>query len=339
MTSTTTLAERPTQQLPHEVVWELSNAIIASRALHVVAELGVADHIADEPTTVETLATACRVSVDGLDRAMQLLVSLGIFRHTDRGYGHTDASLPLRSDHPMSMRAFARLGGLPVCAAAYANLGYSVSTGRPAVECVDSQGFWHYLQEHPDEAAVFEQAMAAKAHADIAAVLRAYDFSPHRRVADVGGGQGHLLRAVLLSYPKISGVLFELPLVAARATRTKRLDVVAGDFFTDPLPACDAYLLMNIIHDWDDTAATAILTAVASAGRPSGATVLLVEALLPQTCESHWARTLDVVMLAVTGGRERTLAEYSRLLDAAGIDVVRAVTTDTAFSIVEGRVR
>ena len=135
---------------------------------------------------------------------------------------------------------------------------------------VDPKGLWHYLQDHQEEAA-FEKAMTAKAHADIAAVLDVYDFSRHRRIADIAGGHGHLIAAILAVHGDTSGVLFELPAVAAEVTPSPRLDVVAGDLFTDPLPGCDAYLLMNILHDWDDTDAAAILTAVAEAGRSSGA--------------------------------------------------------------------
>jgi hypothetical protein len=109
--------------------------------------------------------------------------------------------------------------------------------------------------------------------------------------------------------------------------------------FTDPLPACDAYLLMNVIHHWTDTDAAEILSAVANAGRSSAATVLIVETLMPEDAEPHWAKTLDVLMLAVTGGRERTEAEYARHLNAAGMDLVRTLPTATPFSIVEGRVR
>jgi O-methyltransferase domain len=170
-------------------------------------------------------------------------------------------------------------------------------------------------------------------------VLDVYDFARHRRIADVAGGHGHLIRAVLAAHPNTTGALFELPAVAAEVPPTPRLDVVAGDFFTDPLPACDAYLLMNIVHDWADAEADAILTAVAEAGRPSRATVLLVETVLPESPEPHWATTLDIIMLALTGGRERTATEYKRLLDLAGIDLVRTLPTATPFSIVEGRVR
>lgn len=330
---------RAVSQQPHEIIWELTNAIIASRALHAVAELGPADHLGDEPESAATLAAACGAAPDALDRTLRLLVTCGVFRHGDGGYRHTEASRLLRSDHPMSMRAFARLNGLPGISASIAQFGHCVRTGDPALNLVDPNGLWNYLHDHPDEAAVFEQAMTAKAHADIAAVLDAYDFSPHRRIADIAGGHGHLITAVLAHHEDANGVLFELPAVAAEVTTTARLDVVAGDFFTDPLPACDAYLLMNIIHDWADLEAAAILTAVARAGRSSGATVLIVETLLPEDSAPHWAKTLDVLMLAVTGGRERTRAEYQRLLDTAGIDLVRTLPTATPFSIVEGRVR
>jgi hypothetical protein len=331
--------QRWVRKPPHEIVWELSNAIVASIALHAVAELGVADHLADQPMSAASLANACGATTDALDRALRLLVSCGVFQHQDGGYRHTESSQLLRSDHPMSMRAFARLNGMPVFAASFAEFGHSLRTGSPSLGLVDPKGLWNYLSDHPDEAAVFEQAMTGKAHADIAAVLDAYDFSPHGRIADIAGGHGHLITAVLAHHEDAHGVLFELPAVAAEVTPTPRLDVVAGDFFTDPLPACDAYLLMNIVHDWADPQAAAILAAVARAGRSSGATVLIVETVMPDDSQPHWAKTLDVLMLAVTGGRERTRAGYDRLLDTAGIDLVQTLPTATSFSIVEGQIR
>jgi hypothetical protein len=228
---------------------------------------------------------------------------------------------------------------LPVFSTSFAEFGHSVRTGRPALEKVDPRGLWPYLQGHPDESEVFEQAMEAKAHADVAAVLNSYDFSPYRRVADIAGGRGHLITAILDAYEAGSGVLFELPDVAAGVQPTPRLDVVAGDFFTDPLPACDAYILMNIVHDWDDDQSRAILSAVAHAGRPAGATVLVIETVMPEGPEDHWAKTLDVLMLAVTEGKERTEAAYRRLFDEAGLELVRTIQTATPFSIVEGRAR
>src|ERR687896_714973 len=249
------------------------------------------------------------------------------------------SSSPRRSRPPLiAIPTAVRLNGLPVFSATFAELGHSMRTGSPALEVVAPNGLWPYLQEHADQAMVFEQAMTAKAHADVAAVLNAYDFSAHRRIADVGGGHAHLIEAILATYDDVTGVLFEVPHVANEVEPSSRLEVVAGDFFTDPLPTCDAYLLMNILHDWDDENASRILAGVAKSGEP-GAAVLVIETVMPEGPEPHWAKTLDVLMLGVTGGRERTEAQYRSLLGDAGIDLARTVPTATPFSIVEGRVR
>lgn len=239
----------------------------------------------------------------------------------------------------MSLRAFARMIGLPGIWGSVTELEHAARTGEPGICQLDPDGPWAYLERHPDQGAIFNQAMTAKAHGDVAAVLATHDFSRYRRIADVAGGRGHLISAVLEAHEKVSGVLFELPHVAAHVTAAPRLEVVAGDFFSDRLPACDAYLLMNVLHDWDDKPATAILQAVAAAGRSSGATVLIVETLLPDDPRPHWSKTLDVLMLAATGGRERTLSSYDELLRAADLELIGATPTATSVSIIEARVR
>ncbi len=323
---------------PHEVIWKLANAGVVARCIHLVAELGVADHIADEAVSLVALASVCSVDPDALDRVLRLLVSYGVFEHRSGAYAHTEPSRLLREDHPMSMRAFPRMMGMPVVLASFANLEHSLRTGSPGLDLVAPKGLWSYLEDHPDEAQLFDQAMTAKAHADVGAVLDAYDFSPHHRIVDIGGGRAHLITAILDAYEDVYGVLFDLRNVAEDIVPTPRLDVVAGDFFSDPLPACDAYILMNIIHDWGDEEAAAVLGAVSKAGRSSGATVLLVETVMPEGPEPHWAKTLDVIMLDVTGGRERTQAEYDRLFDEAGMTPVRTIPTRTPFSIIEAHV-
>jgi hypothetical protein len=155
---------------------------------------------------------------------------------------------------------------------------------------------------------------------------------------DVAGGHGQLVRALLAAHADMEGVLFELPEVAEQVQPHPRLEVVRGDFFQDPMPSGEAYVLMNVIHDWDDAASVRILEGVAAAARPAGATVLLLEVLLPEGQTPHWAKTLDIVMLAVTGGRERTLPEYHALLAAAGLDLVAVTPTATPFSLIEARV-
>ncbi len=174
---------------PHEIVWTLTSAVVASRSLHVIADLGVADQIDREPVGVEELAAACDVDPDGLDRVLRLLAAFGIFEWSAEGYRHTEASQLLRSDHPRSMRAFARMMGLPAFRATFGHLEHSVVTGSPAMGAVEDGGLWPYLQAHPREAEIFGQAMTAKAAADIAAVLGAYDFARFHTIADIGGGR------------------------------------------------------------------------------------------------------------------------------------------------------
>jgi O-methyltransferase domain len=323
---------------PEVIILELSNANVAGRALQVAAESGVADCLDDQPCTAADLAAGTSTDPDALSRILRLLEERGVFgRDAEGRWVHTEASRFLRSDHPQSLRAFARMTGTPFCWDALSHLHHAVRTGQAGLTRLNPGGWVAYLDAHPGQRAIFQAAMTAKAHDDIAAALDTHDFSPYRRICDVGGGHGHLLRAVLGRYPETSGVLFELPAVAAGITPAPRLAVVAGDFFTDPLPDADAYVLMNILHDWDDDSAVAILSAVRRARRGGGAAVLLLETVMPEGPQRHWSKTLDVLMLAVTGGRERTLAEYRDLLSAAGVDMTRTTPTATPFSIVEGR--
>ena len=320
---------------PHEVVWSLTNAVVASRSLHVVAELGVADHIVEEPVGIEDLAAACGADPDGLDRVLRLLTTFGVFAWGTDGYRHTEASRLLRSDHPMSMRAFARMMGLPALRGTFDHLEHSVLTGSPAMGVVDDGGLWPYLQAHPREGEVFAQAMTAKAAADIAAVLGAYDFARFDTIADVGGGRGHLLRAVLDVVPGTHGILFDLPAVTeALDLDLDRLTAHPGDFFVDPLPTADAYVLMEVIHDWPDAQALAILHAVRRAA-PPGARVLIIENVLNGVQADPRGHTLDVIMLAVTGGRERTGAQLGDLLEHAGFASWTVTDTSGPLHLVE----
>lgn len=328
----TTLADR-------DLVLELSTAHVAARAVHVIADLGVADVLGETPQRADQLAAAVGADPDALERLLRLLETHGLFACDRFGqWRHTDASTYLRGDHPASLLAYARMSGTPFNWGAVAHLEHAARTGQPGITQLDPDGWCSYLDSHPDEDDIFQEAMTAKAHADIAATLAAYDFSGHRRVADVGGGHGHLIKAVLAAHGAVRGLLFELPGVATDVPQGRRLEVVAGDFFSDPLPVCDAYVLMNVIHDWDDKEAVAILSAVADAGRSAASTVLIIETIMPDGPEAHRAKTLDLVMLAITGGRERTLPQYGGLLTAAGLELVRVIPTATSFSIIEGRV-
>jgi hypothetical protein len=165
-------------------------------------------------------------------------------------------------------------------------------------------------------------------------VAAAYDFGSFKTIVDVGGGRGHLLELVLARAPQATGVLFELPHVIADVLVVPRMQLVAGDMFRDPLPSADAYLLMDVLHDWDDAGAARILSAVRAAARPQ-ARVLIIETLVAEAPGPHFGKLVDVIMLAATGGRERTQAQLAALLAAAGFRLERLVPTAAQYSIVE----
>jgi C-methyltransferase len=322
---------------PHEIVWRLSTAGFAARCLHLVADLGVADRIGDDPVPVNDLADSCAVKADALDRVLRLLAAHSVFQKQDGGYGHTVSSRLLRADHPLSMRAFSQMMGLPLIWGSLTELEHSVRNGSPSLETLEPKGIWAYLQARTGEADIFGRAMTAKAGAEVAAVLDAYDFSGLGTIADIGGGRGHLLRAVLDTAPDSHGVLFELPeVIDSLDVGHERMVTTAGDFFVDPLPAADAYVLMEVLHDWTDENCVAILRAIRRAAH-DGSKLLIIEGVIPEEQADPRASVLDIVMLTVTGGRERTTDGLSALFEQARFCLDKVIATASPMRIIEAR--
>lgn len=323
---------------PHAVLWDLATIGVVSRCLHAVAEHHVADHLPAGGTTVDELAGRIGLDPDALGRALRALAAYGVFRLEPPNVLHTEASLLLRSDHPMSMGAFAHMMGLPMSWDAVRELPATLATGRAGVFDLDPDGLFGYLRRHADQAAVFDRAMTAKSHADIPRILDAYDFAVHRTVVDVGGGRGHLLGSLIDRHAHIDAVLVDLPQVIdtlADDPIAASMQLVAADFFTDRLPAGDVYVLMEIIHDWDDAESAEILANIWRSS-PDEAVVLIIETVLVDQLDRA-ASTLDIIMLALTGGRERTPAEYSELLGRSGFELVEVLPTGGGVRIVEAR--
>jgi ubiquinone/menaquinone biosynthesis C-methylase UbiE len=312
---------------------------VLARALHVVAELGVADHLGEEPRDAAALAVATGTGAlpDRLHRLMRLLASQGVFEMSEEGrFHHNEESRLLRSDHPQSMRDYVVMLGMPAHWQAFAHLKHAVLTGETGFSRAFDAGVFEYFSQNPEEAAAFDRAMRSKAQSDIAAVLGTYDFSDAGTVVDVGGGGGHLLAAIL-ERTGGPGILFDLPAVTerTRAAGVHQFEIAAGDFFADPLPQGDTYLLMHILHDWVDDEALKILAAIRRAARP-GARVLVIEMPVPEGSTPHPAQMLDVIMMAITGGRERTQAEYANLMAASGWQFARLLATPGPMAILEG---
>lgn len=315
---------------------QLTTACFMSRCLHVIAEMGVADAIDDVPQTTEALAKITGAQPQALYRVLRVLASVGIFDWHNGKWQHTEASRLLRSDHPGSLRDYVRMLGMPAFWRTFEDLHHSLCTGEPAFTKSHPEGVFAYMVHHPEESRLFDSAMTAKSHRDIAAVLPAYDFAQFATIADIAGGRGHLLRAILKASPKTQGILFDQPHVVSQVTPEKgeKLRVIGGNFFADAMPKADAYLLMNIIHDWPDAESVKILSAIRR-DMPAQARVLLIETIVPPTPGPHLSKELDIIMLAIPGGMERTREEYASLGSNCGLRLQRVVETMSPYSILE----
>jgi len=327
-----------TEANPFETLIQLAGGACLPRCLHVVAEIGVADAFDEDPQTPAQLAAKVGANPDALARVLRLLSAYGVFQVERGKVRHSPASRLLRSDHPQSMRPLARMFGLDINWKSYDEFEQSVRTGEPSSKKILPEGFWGYFAEHPDAGRIFNEAMTAKAQTQVPAVVAGYEFSPFATIADIGGGRGHLLRAVLQANPSARGVLFDLPNVIQDASGVAgdRLTLQAGDFFKDALPKADCYLIMEVIHDWGDKESQSIFEAIRRAAQP-GAKLLVIEQMVPDDNLPHWSKMLDIHMLALLGGKQRTREEYTVLLRPAGFKVVQVHPTRSDVSILEAQ--
>jgi hypothetical protein len=223
------------------------------------------------------------------------------------------------------------MAGMPSYWDRFTELPQTARTGRPRY---DMAGLVEYYAAHTEESAIFNAAMVSKARTTLPAVANAYDFNGLATIADVGGGRAHLLAEILERVPHAHGILFERPHVIADAKAAPRLTLVGGDFFVDALPAADLYLLMDVLHDWQDSEAARILAAIRRAA-PAKSRLLIIETLVPDAPGPQFGKMVDIIMLAVTGGRERTEAQHAALLATAGFRLSRVLPTAAQHSIVE----
>jgi hypothetical protein len=313
---------------------------VAVQAIHVAAKLGLADLMASGPKTVVELSDATRMNGTSLARFLRALTSLGIFaEETSGSYGQTPLSEALRADHPESIRPLAMMLGARFIWEPVGWLDESIRTGQASFERVHAAPFFRHLAENPENAAIFNAAMSSMP-SYIAEVVEAFDFSKFRRIVDVGGGHGALLAAILEANPHTRGVLQDLPSVVAGASALRReglaerCELVAGDFFDGVPDGGDAYVLKGIIHDWNDEAAVEILRSCRRAIRPDG-TLILLDTVLTGSDDPRRA-LMDLLMMVLTGGRERTELEFRSLLQEASFSLTRVISTG-AHSILESR--
>jgi hypothetical protein len=336
-------AGSPTEPPPAVVFHELTRGALVSQAISVFARLGVADALASGPRDAEEIAELTGTHGPTLYRFLRALGEVGVVAELEnRRFALTSFSEMLRSDVPGSLRDRATIIGLPFQRDPWTDLYETIQTGESAFDRVHGTTFFDYLAEHHEDAAVFDAAMASVSAVLTVSIVQAYDFTPFSTVVDVGGGRGGLLAAILAANPHLQGVLFDRPAVVAGAEEVissaqvvDRCKVVSGDFLDSVPEGGDAYLLSNVIHNWDDDHAVQILGRCRAAMVNTGC-VLLAELVLPEGAAPSMAKLADLGMLImVSGGRERTEAEYRRLCDCAGLRLTRIVPSSGPVSLLE----
>ena len=323
---------------------QMINGYWTSQMICVAAKLGIADLVADEPRSSAELAKTTGTHAPTLYRLLRALASLGVFAEDDRGrFGLTPLAEPLRTDVPDSLRDWAVFAADVEAWRSWEQLSYSVTTGEAAFEHVWGMPNWEYRAQKPEANATFNAAMSSASSRRIGPVMAAYDFSGIRTLVDVGGGHGAFIATILSAHPMIRGILFDLPHVVAGAEPVLqaagiagRCETIGGSFLEAAPGGGDAYLLSKVIHDWSDDRAAVILRncrrVMAVHSR-----LLLVEAVIPPGNTPHPGKLSDINMLvANTGGRERTEAEFRSLLNTAGFVLTRIIPTQGESSVIEG---
>jgi predicted transcriptional regulator len=346
MSSTELLPVRPQAQ-DAERVLQLATGFVFTAAIQPIARLRIPDLLAQGPQPVSELARQTGTNADALYRVLRLLASAGIFTESaGKVFAQTTLSEVLRSDVPGSVRDMVVWMSNPFHFKVWCELQHSLETGKPAVERVYGKPCFDALFSDPEVTCDFNSAMSCFSRMIAPALLQAYDFSGIGTLMDVAGGHGAILCEVLSRYPKMKGVLFDLPNVIQDATchicnikMDDRCQTIAGDFFEHIPAGADAYYMQHIIHDWADEPAVKILGNCRRALEDrAGGRLLIVDSVVPENSEPHLSKWLDLEMLLMPGGRERTEPEWRELLNKAGFEITRILPMKAAESIIEAKV-
>ena len=322
---------------------EMSRLYYLSRAIHVAAEVGIADQLGDEPVALDEVARRTGTHAVALKRLLRFLAAYRVFEESPpERFRNTTLSVVLRSDHPNSVRASLRRMDDSWWSAAGA-LEHSIRTGQPAFTHVHGMPFFDYLRVNAEAQKRFDQGMAHSSDANDAAIAASFDFRRFRRIVDVGGGRGGLLVQILARTPDAWGVLFEQPQVLEQATRLQeagllgRVELVAGDFFQSVPAGGDCYVIKGVLHDFDDEQCVTILSNCRRAMSADGCVVIANQDLPSPIAGPHPNLTMDIHMMTLLGGRERSAPEWSELFERSGLRLCDTVETHLGFTLVQGK--
>ena len=334
------------QQQIAQQVFQLATGYIASTALQVSVQLRIADRLASGPRAVGDLAREAAVKEEPLYRVLRAAASVGVFEEiAPRQFALNAAAAMLRSDVPGSLYPMVRWISEPFHMRVYADIMHSLTTGAPAAAKTAGMPVFEYFARDPELSGLFNDAMTSFSGMVVPAVLEAYDFSEINVLVDVAGGHGGVVSGVLQRYPQMRGILCDLDHVIAGARErlraiglADRITCVVTDIFNEVPAGGDAYLMKHIIHDWDDERAGVILRNIRKVLADHGRVILLDSVIAPGNAPD-FGKLIDLEMLVMPGGKERTADEFRDLFAANGYELTRIVPTQSALSVIEARPR
>lgn len=337
------ILQDPKDLAPSEALLQMFASSWISQSIYVVAKLRIADLLKDGPKSSDELAKATETHANSLYRVLRALTSVSIFAEIEDGrFGLTPLATCLMTGVPGSARALAIAYGEEWHWQPWLNVLHSLKTGNTAFQHIYGMQPFEYLGKNPEAGKIFSEAMTSTTTTLCAKITSDYNFSSIDKIVEIGGGYGGLIAAILKAHPTMQGILFDLPPVVSgargliEASRlTKRCEIVGGDFFEFVPSGGNAYILKQVIHDWDDSHAIAILKNCRRAMVENGK-LLLIETVVPPRDQPSFSKILDLEMLVMSGGCERTEAQYRAIFEAAGFQLTRIIPTAFWLNVIEG---
>lgn len=324
-------------------VLSLSLGYVMGQAMHAAAKLNIPDAMAGGPRSIDDIATRTGTHAPSLRRLLRTLASGGIVTELDTGdYALTTLGHTLRSGIDGAVRDAVIWVSEPMHYGSCGDLADTVKTGAPAFNARFGAAYFDHLAAHPQAGRVWDAGMACFSSMEDAPIAGAYAFPTRAHVIDIGGGRGGFLGEVLRANPTARGLLFDRAAVVSHPQRLAvpelagRYDVAAGDFFDAVPSGGDVYVYKRILHDWDDERCVSVLRRCRDAVG-TGSRLLVIDAVIPPGNDPHPAKIVDMVMMSILPGRERTEREFAQLFAAAGFKLARVIPTHSMLAIVEGR--
>lgn len=322
---------------PHVQLVNMSRWYVVSRAIHTVAQLGLANHMSLEPKPINDLAKATGTKPELLERLMNFLTAYQIFHKKDDAYSLTDLSKPLRDDDPHSIRAV-------LCMVddawwqAFSHMDKVLQTGKSGFFHQHDNDFFNFLSQSPERQHNFDQGMAKLSTYDDHAIAKAFDYGKYPTIVDMGGGRGGLARAIAKHYPQVQIILFDTPSVIDGLDSDdfpRQISFIKGDFLKD-IPKASLYLFKGVLHDFSDALMNQILNNCHQR-MSKDAHLLIAEQVQPEEPGPHPNKTMDIVMMMLLAGRQRTLPEWEKAIARSGFHFQKAYKTESIFTVIHAQ--